>query len=74
QFLTDIFSIADILLTDRDDMVQKGYGWMLKSCSQAHCEEVFRYVMERKDRMPRTAFRYAIEKMPMELKTRAMSK
>ncbi|MCU0409173.1 MAG: DNA alkylation repair protein [Bacteroidales bacterium] len=74
QFMTDIFSLADLLLTDRDDMVQKGYGWMLKSCSQAHQEEVFRYVMERKEKMPRTALRYAIEKMPAELKIRAMAK
>ncbi len=31
KFLDDIFAIADILLTDADDMVQKGYGWMLES-------------------------------------------
>jgi 3-methyladenine DNA glycosylase AlkD len=27
--------IAGILLTDKDDMVQKGYGWMLKAASQS---------------------------------------
>jgi 3-methyladenine DNA glycosylase AlkD len=74
KFLEDIFEIADILLTDRDDMVQKGYGWMLKAASQAHQDEVFRYVMNKRQVMPRTSLRYAIEKMPPELKASAMAK
>ncbi len=73
-FPDDIFEIADILHSDPDDMVQKGYGWMLKAASQAHQKEVFDYVMRRKETMPRTSLRYAIEKMPTELKARAMAK
>ncbi|MDQ1284317.1 MAG: hypothetical protein QG620_665 [Patescibacteria group bacterium] len=74
KFLEDIFEIADILLEDGDDMVQKGYGWMLKAASEAHQEEVFDYVMRNKDRLPRTALRYAIEKMPQSLRKEAMKK
>ncbi len=74
KFLGDIFSIAGILLEDKDDMVQKGYGWMLKSASQAQQKEVFDFVMNSKSRMPRTALRYAIEKMPRSLKAKAMEK
>jgi 3-methyladenine DNA glycosylase AlkD len=74
QFLKDIFEIADILHSDKDDMVQKGYGWMLKAASQAHQKEVFDYVISKKTTMPRTALRYAIEKMPAELKVLAMAK
>jgi len=74
RYLGDIFEIADILLLDKDDMVQKGYGWMLKAASQAHQNEVFEYVVRNKGVMPRTALRYAIEKMPRELKVIAMSK
>ena len=74
KFLDDIFEIADILHSDKDDMVQKGYGWMLKAASQAHQEDVFNYVMNKKATMPRTSLRYAIEKMPAELKARAMAK
>jgi len=72
KFLKDIFEIADILLLDGDDLVQKGYGWMLKAASEAHQKEVFEYVMKHKAKMPRTALRYAIEKMPMNFKERAM--
>lgn len=74
KFLEDIFEIADILHSDTDDMVQKGYGWMLKAASEAHQSEVFNYVMKKKATMPRTSLRYAIEKMPAELKAKAMSK
>jgi 3-methyladenine DNA glycosylase AlkD len=74
KFLEDIFEIADILHSDKDDMVQKGYGWMLKAASQAHQKEVFDYVISKKTTMPRTALRYAIEKMPKELKIAAMAK
>jgi len=54
--------------------VQKGYGWMLKVAADKYRKEVFEFVMQRKDRMPRTALRYAIEKMPSELKRKAMVK
>jgi 3-methyladenine DNA glycosylase AlkD len=74
KFLDDIFEIADILHSDKDDMVQKGYGWMLKSASQFYQGEVFEYIMKKKTTMPRTSLRYAIEKMPPELKARAMAK
>lgn len=74
KFLSDIFEIADILLLDNDDLVQKGYGWMLKSASNAYQKEVFDYVISHKQEMPRTALRYAIEKMPKELKEIAMKK
>ncbi|MGB5820751.1 MAG: DNA alkylation repair protein [Saonia sp.] len=74
KFLDDIFEIADLLLLDKDDLVQKGYGWMLKVASQQHQKKVFDYVMKNKSKMPRTALRYAIEKMPAEMKAKAMSK
>ncbi len=74
KFLKDIFEIADILLLEKDDMVQKGYGWMLKEASRKNQKEVFDYVINNKRTMPRTALRYAIEKMPNELKKEAMTK
>ncbi len=74
KFLDDILQIADILLMDKDDLVQKGYGWMLKAASQARQKEIFDYVIKNKSLMPRTALRYAIEKMPSGLRMKAMGK
>ncbi len=73
-FLKEAFEISDILLMDKDDMVQKGYGWLLKEASKKHQAEVFDYVMRWKAKMPRTALRYAIEKMPVEMKKEAMAR
>jgi 3-methyladenine DNA glycosylase AlkD len=84
-FEKDIFEIASILLEDKDDMVQKGYGWMLKSLSMANYDyklhkhtsqeyqqKVFDFVIKNKTKMPRTALRYAIEKLPIDMKKEAM--
>ena len=86
-FLSDMLEIAETLLLDRDDLVQKGYGWMLKAASmsetfvkgademkKAPLEAVFNFVIKHQAVMPRTALRYAIEKMPTDLKAKAMWK
>ena len=73
-FKEDIFDIANNLLLDTDDMVQKGYGWMLKSLADSYEDEVFQYVLSKRAVMPRTALRYAIEKMPPDKKQEAMKR
>jgi 3-methyladenine DNA glycosylase AlkD len=72
KFLKEILEIASLLIKDKDGLVQKGYGWMLKVASQSHQQEIFDFVMKNKSSMPRTALRYAIEKMPTDLKELAM--
>ena len=74
QRFGDCFEIADLLLMDSDDLVQKGYGWMLKEISKHDPQAVFEFVMQRKEHMPRTALRYAIEKLPPEDRRLAMEK
>lgn len=74
MFLKEVLAIADLLLLDPDDLVQKGYGWLLKEASRKHQQGIFNYVIKNKKRMPRTALRYAIEKMPPKLKDEAMEK
>ena len=74
KFLKDILEIADKLLSDKDDLVQKGYGWMLKAASKTHQQEIFDYVVRNKTNMPRTSLRYAVEKMPEEMKRLAMER
>ena len=74
KHLDSAFEVASKLLLDPDDLVQKGYGWMLKEGTRNYQQEVFEFVMEHKDRMPRTALRYAIEKLPASYKKQAMNK
>ena len=74
HFLPEIFALAKALLVDTDDMVQKGYGWMLKEAAHTHEQKVFDFVIAHKKNMPRTALRYAIEKMPQKMRQQAMAK
>ncbi|MFZ5364678.1 MAG: DNA alkylation repair protein [Patescibacteria group bacterium] len=73
KYIGEIPKIADALLLDPDDLAQKGYGWMLKVASEHDQKMVFDFIMKRKNIMPRTALRYAIEKMPAKMKKQAMS-
>jgi len=74
EFIDVAFAVADSLMDDRDDIVQKGYGWLLKEVSRMHRDEVLRYVIANKARMGRTALRYAIELMPGEMRHEAMKR
>ncbi len=73
-YLNDIFQIAEIMMLSSEDLVQKGYGWMLKVASQSFPEEVYTFLMLHKAVMPRTAFRYALEKYPPAQRKEAMLK
>ena len=65
--------ISDLLMADEHDLVQKGYGWMLKSFSQVDMETVTNYLIENHAKMPRTAYRYALEKYDKETRDKLMS-
>lgn len=47
KFLKEAFEISDILLAEKDDIVQKGYGWLLKEESREHQKEVYGYILEK---------------------------
>jgi 3-methyladenine DNA glycosylase AlkD len=70
----DVLYIADKLLHDQDDLVQKGCGWMLKEAAKHHQQEVIAYIEKHRKTMPRTILRYAIELMPREVKQQLMRK
>lgn len=72
--LHDVLCVADLMMEDRDDMVQKGVGWLLKEASKLHRCEVREYLLGWRDRAPALVLRYASEKLPpgqRVLKTRA---
>jgi 3-methyladenine DNA glycosylase AlkD len=73
-FLEQTFATAERLLHDSDDLVQKGYGWLLKVASAKNPDRVLNFVLEHSASMPRTALRYAIEKFPESDRQLAMAK
>lgn len=72
--LKNAFDVAKILSRDKEDLVQKGYSWMLKEASNLHQKEVFDFIVKNKKLMSRTALRYALEKLPEKLKIKARAK
>ena len=64
--------IADHLLLDKNELVLKGYGWMLKIMSQVDRDSVEEYLVKNHERMPRVAFRYALEKFDKKTRSRLM--
>jgi 3-methyladenine DNA glycosylase AlkD len=74
KFPQEVLETSDILLAGEDEIVQKGYGWLLEEASRKHEREVFEYVVRNRQSMPRTALRYAIELLPKELKAKALKK
>jgi len=64
EMLEEAFEIADRLMMDRDDMVQKGVGWLLKETSREHPEEVREYLLRWRERTSSLVLRYASEKLP----------
>jgi len=73
EFLRESLSIARALVDDQDDMVQKGFGWLLKEAARQHRREVTAFLDQYARRMPRTAFRYAIELFPPAERKRLMA-
>ena len=67
------YIISDTLMSDEHDLVQKGYGWMLKALSQVDMESVKQYLIENHERMPRTAYRYALEKFDKDIRKELMA-
>ena len=61
----ECFEIAEILLHDSHDLIQKAVGWMLREVGKRCGTESLRDFLDRHAcEMPRTMLRYAIERFP----------
>jgi 3-methyladenine DNA glycosylase AlkD len=58
-----IFEIVSRMMTDPDDMVQKGVGWLLKETYPKRPREVVAFLKPWRGRASRLLLRYAAEKM-----------
>lgn len=64
--------IAEKLKHDGEAHVQNGVGWLLKYAYLTYPDEVLAYLAKNAGNLPRTIFRYALEKMPGEVKEELM--
>ena len=70
--LQDTFGIATRLLGDEHDLIHKGIGWMLREAGKQSRTEMIDFLQRNYSRMPRTALRYAIERLPEVQRKRAL--
>jgi 3-methyladenine DNA glycosylase AlkD len=61
-----IFRICRMLRNDKDDMVRKGVGWLLKETYPKRPREVLAFLDDWRARAPRLVLRLAAEKMTAE--------
>jgi len=66
----DTFSIAEALMADKEDLIHKACGTMLRAVSDEDAEAFGRFIDMHAASMPRTMLRYAIEKLPPEERKR----
>jgi 3-methyladenine DNA glycosylase AlkD len=67
-------ALAKILLHDREDLIQKATGWMLREVGKRVGREVLAGFLDQyAGEMPRTMLRYALEHFPSHERARYMS-
>ena len=73
MFFPEIVRLSNLLLNDRDDMVQKGLGWLLRETAKADAKKTLPYLMKIRDDSPRLVLRTACETLPLHMRKKVLS-
>ncbi|HKZ66954.1 MAG TPA: DNA alkylation repair protein [Chitinophagaceae bacterium] len=71
--LADTFKIAEMLVNDKEDLIHKATGWMLRFAGDKDPQKLLGFLNKYASTMPRTLLRYAIEKLSQKQKDHYMS-
>jgi len=66
----DTFAIAELLINEKEDLVNKGMGWMLRTAGDVDRPALLSFLDKHAAHMPRVALRYSIEKLPGDQRDR----
>jgi len=73
MFFPEIMKLSNSLLTDDDDMVQKGLGWLLRETAKFDAKRTVPYLMKIRGRAPRLVLRTACETLPPAVKKKILA-
>jgi len=70
--IADVFALAKLLIRDEHDLMHKATGWMLREAGKRSLPDLLAFLAEHYAALPRTALRYAIERLPEEQRRLAL--
>jgi 3-methyladenine DNA glycosylase AlkD len=73
MFFSEIKKLSNSLLADKDDMVQKGLGWLLRETAKFDARRTVPYLMKIRGRAPRLVLRTACETLPLSVRKRVLA-
>jgi len=73
MFFPEIVRLSDSLLTDEDDMVQKGLGWLLRETAKFDAKRTVPYLMKIRGRAPMLVLRTACETLPTTVRKKILA-
>lgn len=74
MFFPEIKKLSNSLLSDQDDMVQKGLGWLLRETAKHDARRTVPYLMRIRERAPRLVIRTACETLPAAARRKILTR
>jgi 3-methyladenine DNA glycosylase AlkD len=74
MFFAEIKRLSNLLLSDEDDIVQKGLGWLLRETAKADAKRTVPYLMSIRKQAPRLVLRTACETLPAGTRKKILAK
>lgn len=72
QCLDTVYDVASRLFEDREDLMHKAVGWLLREAGKTDMPRLERFLRAEGPRIPRTTVRYAIERFPRDERKRLL--
>jgi 3-methyladenine DNA glycosylase AlkD len=64
EYRDTVYGLVQLHFGDRDDLIQKASGWLLRETGKADMARLERFLRRHGAAIPRTTLRYAIERFP----------